>query len=153
MTLAVCPQAKQSNLYVVHDVDNLEELSRQSRAIHGVLHCTGLEEHRAKCDMGVVAKMFDAYRVETIRYLGSDTCCNFEALRYTIQSEFALLFSQIRDQGVLTADACGVLSAVDDSLTCVQLSVSQQIAHGIPTVQRLLKDMKEGRATFNMEIG
>ena len=123
------------------EASRLAELSQQNRAIHGVLHCTGLEEHRRKCDMTVLAKMFDSYRVEAVRYMGSDTCCNFEALRYSIQSDFAFLFSQIREQGVLTAEACGALTAVDDSLACVLLSVSQQIVHSIPSVLNALRDV------------
>jgi len=124
------------------EASRLEGLSHLNRCIHGVLHCTGLEEHRLKCNMNVVAKMFDAYRVDTIQLVGSDASCNFEALRYTLQSEFAVLFSQIREQGVLTADACDVLTAVDDALACILLSEAQQIVHSIPSVQRVLADHK-----------
>ena len=126
------------------EASHLAELSQQNQAIHGVLLCTGLEEHRVKTDMGVVVRMFDAYRVETVRFLSSDSSCNFEALRYTIQSEFATVFSQIREHGVLTADACGVLAAVDDSLGCLVVSVAQQIAHSIPSVQRIVRDTDSG---------
>ena len=131
------------------EASRLEELSHQNHAIEGVLRCTSFEEHRMKCDMGVVAKMFDLYRVETVRYLGSDACCNFEALRYTVQSKFASLFSQIREQGVLTADACEVLSAVDDSLSCITISVAQQIVHSIPSVQLALKDYALSKGLSN----
>ena len=122
------------------EASHLAELSQQNHSIHGVLLCTGLEEHRVKTDMGVVVRMFDTYRTETIRFLSSDSSCNFEALRYTIQSDFAVLFSQLREHGVLTADACGALAAVDDSLECILVSVAQQIAHSIPSVQWVVRD-------------
>jgi len=119
----------------------LSELSNLNRTLHGVLHCTCSEENRVKCDMGVVAKMFDLYRTELLRHLGSDTCCNFEALRYKIQSEFSALFSQIKAQGVLTADACVVLNAVDDSLACVLLAVSHQTVDSMPTIKQALHEL------------
>jgi len=116
------------------------ELSRLNQCLCGVLRCTGIEDHRVKCDIGLAAKMFDSYRVQVIRLLSSDACCNFEALRFTIQSDFAALFSHIRDQGVLTAYACAVLAAVDNALECVLLSVSSQIVQNIPSVKRALQD-------------
>ena len=66
------------------------------------------------------------------RMLGSDACCSFEALRYTVQSDFAALFSRIREQGVLTANDVDVLEAVDDSLRCVQISAAGHVAHNFP---------------------
>lgn len=117
----------------------LDALSRLNQSIHGVLHCTRFDEQRRKCDMSVVTRMFDYYRLHTVRYLGSDACCNFEALKYRIQSEFATLFAQIQEQGVLTSDACPVLADADDSLRCVLLSVAQQVVRNIPQVQAALQ--------------
>lgn len=110
----------------------LEALSHLNGAIRGVLECTASEENRTKCDIGVVTRMFDSYRFQSTRMLGSDACCSFEALRYTVQSDFAALFSRIREQGVLTANDVDVLEAVDDSLRCVQISAAGHVAHNFP---------------------
>ena len=65
-------------------------------AIYGVLECLHLEEHRAKCNQEALTGMFDQYRAQTLEYLTSDACANFEAARYTVQAAFYSVFSRLR---------------------------------------------------------
>ena len=75
---------------------HLERLAQLNHAIYGVLECLHLEEHRAKCNQEALTGMFDQYRAQTLEYLTSDACANFEAARYTVQAAFYSVFSRLR---------------------------------------------------------
>merc|ERR1712100_1010958 len=106
-----------------------------NRCVYGILECMQLEEHRLKCNQEALTAMFDTFRAQSLEYIASDSCANFEATRYTVQGLFYSVFSRLREEGLLGEHAQAVLSEVDDYLHCVQLAVANEVVDAIPELQ------------------
>ena len=83
--------------------------------------------------------MFDQYRAQTLEYLTSDACANFEATRYTVQGAFYTVFSRLRVEGLLGGQALAVLTEVDDYLHCVQIAVAIEAVAAMPELEKALR--------------
>jgi len=105
----------------------LASLSNLNRTIQGIVGCSQSEENRIKCDQKALAGMFHAYRIPTLDYLASDSCCNFEAMRSTVQAAFYDVLTDLRQQGILTQDSRLVLETVDDYMHCNEVAVAHQL--------------------------
>ena len=86
-----------------------------------------------------LSSMFDQYRAQTLEYLTSDACANFEATRYTVQAAFYTVFSRLRVDGVLGGQAQAVLAEVDDYLHCVQIAVAIEVVAAMPELEKALR--------------
>ena len=82
--------------------------------------------------------MFDQYRGQTLEYLTSDACANFEAARYTVQGAFYTVFSRLRLEGLLGGQAQAVLGEVGDYLHCVQIAVANEVVNAMPELEKVL---------------
>ena len=86
-----------------------------------------------------LSNMFDQYRAQTLEYLTSDACANFEATRYTVQGAFYTVFSRLRVEGLLGGQALAVLTEVDDYLHCVQIAVAIEAVAAMPELEKALR--------------
>jgi hypothetical protein len=71
--------------------------------------------------------MFHAYRTPLLEFLASDTSCNFEPIRSTIQEAFYAVLIDLRQQSALNQEAGTVLEAVEDYMTCIEMAVASQV--------------------------
>ena len=81
--------------------------------------------------------MFDQYRAQTLEYLTSDACANFEATRYRVQGAFYTVFRTL--EGLIGGQALAVLAEVDDYLHCVQIAVSIEGVAAMPELEKALR--------------
>mmetsp|Transcript_23193 Transcript_23193/g.46421 ORF Transcript_23193/g.46421 Transcript_23193/m.46421 type:complete len:306 (-) Transcript_23193:165-1082(-) len=116
----------------------LHALSQLNRTIQGVVECTRAEENNAKCNHKALSRMFHEYRDPILEFFAADSCCNFGALRSTVQHAFFAALTDLRQQGVLTQDARGVLETIDDYMRCAEISVAAQIVENDQHLLRAL---------------
>jgi hypothetical protein len=119
----------------------LHRLSKLSATLQGVLRSADTEENKLKLDQRALGRMFHAYRVPTLESLASDTSCNFEALRCTVQEGFYAVILDLRTQGVLTRDARNVLETVHDYMELVEAALATQLVQCDVHLRRELDEL------------
>ena len=105
----------------------LRRMTLGGRVIQGILRCAQTEPNQGKCNQTVLASMFHAYRTPLLEFLASDTSCNFEPIRSTIQEAFYAVLIDLRQQSALNQEAGTVLEAVEDYMTCIEMAVASQV--------------------------
>ena len=105
----------------------LRRMTLGGRVLQGILRCAQTEPNQGKCNQTVLASMFHAYRTPLLEFLASDTSCNFEPIRSTIQEAFYAVLIDLRQQSALNQEAGTVLEAVEDYMTCIEMAVASQV--------------------------